>query len=155
MNKERNEKIKKIQELVSQLTKLLDELNIEKDESARLFRSFICRLPRVVLVEKKYLEKDYFFKGILSLFSDNEFYALSTESQRKLTLAFSFKKDNQAVINLGWYTGKELFRGSWSGTLIFLLEEIKKSSLFSTLNREQRQKLKEVIAIMGGKSGGG
>lgn len=151
MNKERNEKIKKIQELVNELAKLLDELNIENDESARLFRSFVCRLPRVVLVGKKDLEKEYFFKGVINLFSDDEFYALSLESQRKLTLVFSFKKDNQAVINLGWYTGKELFRGSWPGALIFLLEEIKKSSLFSTLSQEQRQKLREVITIIGGK----
>lgn len=139
---------KKVQRLTRELVQLLEGIREEKNDSMNLFYLIICQIPGVAMVESESVERDYFFKGIINFYSEDNRAITSTEVQRKTKITFAFKKDYEVVINLGFFTGKEIFRGQSFETLNFIFKEVQESTFFLAPDSEQNKKLAMVLKIM-------
>jgi hypothetical protein len=146
MTEELDSKEKKVNELMDKLFGLLTEMNLEKNYSIKFFLFIIRRIPRTIFVEKEYRQNGCFIQGVVRLYADAEFASFSEEGRKNKEIAFRFLENDKAITNEGFYTGTELFCGTWIETLRFLLMKINESNSF--LNRKQQQQLKSIVKIL-------
>lgn len=147
-----NERTEKIKELTAQLASLIREAGIEKDETRELYCFVLKRLPRTVLVDRKCRDEDCFFQGVSNLFSQAEFHLLNQTEKHDLRIAFSYLKNGEAKISIGFYDEPEIYRGTWLEATEFILKKIEESSVFPTLSFKKRDSLKFAMDIFKSKT---
>lgn len=151
-----NEKIRKAKGLITQFAAIVNELRLEKDAQVKLYNFIMHQLPGTTLVERKFKNADCSIQGVTDLYSDDESLILSVPSREKRTITFSFFANRpEAIVYSGHYCGRELYKGSWPGAVKFVLDKIKESTAFRALSPEQKNSLRGMVKVLGGKSGGG
>lgn len=121
---EKQEKIVQAWEL---LITVLKEIENNNDEVSKLYHALLKRLPNVVLVEFSHRTRNAYIQGVSDLFTLKNRCSLSDNEIKKQRLAFSFFLNDKAVINQGWYSGEEIFSGTWFETLDFIIKKIYES----------------------------
>lgn len=147
----REERIRKIQQLTGELVKFFEEIRKEKDATMSLFYSIITMLPGVEMTGSEFVEKDYHFKGTIRFYSDGDLLIRSNDAQRNDIITFAFRrKDYKVVINLGSFTGRQLYCGECFEVLNFIFKELRAAMLYLASGEEKKDKLETVLRIMGG-----
>lgn len=139
------EKQEKIVEAWESLIAVLQEIETNNDDSAKLYHALLKRLPNVVLVEFSHRTRNAYMQGVSDLFTLKNRCYLSENEIKKQRLAFSFFLNDKAVINQGWYSGEEIFSGTWFETLDYLIKKIYQSTARQPFSEKKEKAFAEFI----------
>jgi len=139
------EKGQKSQELIKQFVGIISGLRTDKDQTIEFLKEVIEKLPGVVLVEEESMVKDCFIQGVVDLFTPYESKIFSPARKAENRLAFRFLNNNEAIVNQGWFSGKEVYRGSWILIFRLILSRIQKSSLADKKTGEKMQLIFKIL----------
>lgn len=141
-------KKEKIFEAWESLIRALKEIENNNDDAAKLYHALLKRLPNVVLVEFSHRTRNAYIQGVSDLFTLKNHCFLSDDEIKNQRLAFSFFLNDKAVINQGWYSGEEIFSGTWFETVDYLIKKIYQSTVRQPFSQKKEKAFAEFIKQM-------